>query len=324
MKGSLAVALAISLAHAGLAWGGLIAENVSKVPSNLITPVGPQSGTVQKFTSIACYDIGSGNLLDCGFDLTIDGLTQPASDVANNGGHTHNLSTHPVGTLRIVAPITAGPSASLAGQTSFDVFVISHEIPQVSGKIETVLNLRVPPGWHTVSPESCDGSGTSWCFLTRIDVGLNGLASLPDGGPFYTKVRGGAPAHADAVAYSGTPDAIVNLTEIAETYNQLTNNLLSINDMSLLKGGIFDITNNYARPHNLHRVGNSADINKTQGDCRANYDLMLAVNLIMPAEAGSFFARRTLPSSGRFLCESNGNIHIDLDGVPPPPPSPFQ
>lgn len=325
-RGTSTILIGLLLGVSELAYGGPILETVSKVPSNLITPLGPQSGTVQKLTSIACYDAGSGNLQDCGFDFTITGLTQPASDVANNGGHTHDLSTHPVGVLSIIAPILAGPSRSLAGQTSFDVFVVSHTIPEVSGKIDTVLNLRVPPGWHTVSPESCDGGGTSWCFNTTIDVGVSGLTNLPDGNPLYTKVRGGSPQHTDAVAYSGTADAVFYLTAIAELYNQLSNSVLSVNDMSLVKGGLFDIKNNYTVPHRTHRTGQSADINKTQGDCVQNFDLLMAVNFIMPAEGISFFDQRQFPSAGRFLCETTNqnDIHIDFDVVPPPPPSPFQ
>jgi hypothetical protein len=184
----------------------------------------------------------------------------------------------------------------------------------------------VPPGWRTVSPESCDGGGTSWCFATTIDVGVPGLTSLPDVSPFYVKVRGGAPQHQDAAAFFGTADTIFSLIEIADEYSDMTTRLLSVNDMSLPKGGLFDINSNYATPHTWHRVGQSADINKPLGTtCRDNYDLKIAVNFVMPAEAGSFFAkRRGFPSAGRFLCESNGNIHIDFDVVPPPPPSPFQ
>ena len=308
----------------GLAWAGPIFETASKVPSKLATPLGPQSGdTVQKLTSIACYDVSSGNLQDCGFDFTITGLHPPVADGANNGGHTHG-GARPLGDLQIIAPITSGRSTSLAGQTAFDVFVVSHSIPEVSGKIDTVLNLRVHPGSHTVSPESCDATQTSWCFFTTIDVGVSGLTNLPDGSPFYVKLRGGAPQHQDEVAYFGTSDAISNLTAIAEIYNDLSNNLLSVNDMSLPKGGLFDINSDYATPHIWHRVGQSADINTTQGGCRVNYDLQIAVALVMPAEAGSFFAKRQFPSSGRFLCEANGNIHLDFDVVPPPPPSPFQ
>lgn len=63
---SLAAVLTIALVHAGPAWGGEIRETVSKFPSNLDTPLGPQSGKVRKITAIACCDVRSGTLHDCG------------------------------------------------------------------------------------------------------------------------------------------------------------------------------------------------------------------------------------------------------------------
>jgi hypothetical protein len=323
---SLAAVLTIGLVHAGPAWSGEIRETVSKFPSNLATPLGPQSNTVQKFTGIGCYDARTGLLQDCGFDMTVVGLTPPPND--DNGGHNHNPDTHPTGDLSIVDPVVAGPSKSLLGlQTAFDIFVVSHKIPDVSGKVDTLLNLRVPPGWHTVSPESCDGSETSWCFRTTIAIRVPDLVSLPDISPFYEKHRNGAPNHQDADAYSGTADAIFNLIEIAEEYSNMTTLPLSINDMSLPKGGLFDIKSNYVSPHTWHRTGQSADINKPAGiDCRNDYELIVAVNFVMPADSRSFYTKRGFSRSGRFLCEPGPdfNIHIDLDVIPPPPPSPFQ
>ncbi|MGH7948170.1 MAG: hypothetical protein ACREQF_02975, partial [Candidatus Binataceae bacterium] len=79
---SLAAVLTIALVHAGPAWSGEIRETVSKFPSNLATPLGPQSNTVRKLTGIACYDFSSGSLQDCGFDMTIRGLTPSAADAA--------------------------------------------------------------------------------------------------------------------------------------------------------------------------------------------------------------------------------------------------
>ena len=308
--------------------GGPIFETVSKAPSNLETPLGPLSDTVQKVTSIACYDFLTGNLLNCDFDTTIIQLHQPTADVENNGGHTHNFDTHPLGTIQVVAPITTAPSTFQSGNTNFDTYFVSHEMPEASGKIDTVLNLHVPPSppdWHTVSPESCDASRTFWCFFTTIDVGLSGLLAMPSGVPSIVKVRSPDTAHTDAVAFSGKADAIFYLVQIADTYNQLTNgSRLSINDMSLLKGGVFDLNKDFDSPHILHRTGQSVDINKTLGDCRANYQLRRAVNMVLPAEPGSFFDQRMYPSQGHFLCEKNGNIHIDLDITAPPSPPPFE
>ena len=354
-KRSLATVLAILLAHSSLSWGGQILETVSKLPSNMSTPLGPMTKQVQKFTGIACFDVRNGMLQDCGFDMTVIGLTPPPSDVANNGGHTHDVDTHRLGKLSIIAPIIAGPSTSLAGQTAFDVFIISHAIPDVSGKIDTLLNLRVPtvpPGWHTVSPESCDATQTSWCFLTTVDVGVSGLTSLPGAsfsppcpvsqpGGSYKKCRNSDSAHTNAVAFSGTSDALLYLNAMADNYILMTGIPLSINDMSLFKGGLFDWKANplskefdpakiYLTPHSFHRTGQSADINRDNGNCIQNKSLLAVVNDVMPPIPGSPFAiNRTLNSQGRFLCEELGlkptnNIHIDFDVQAPPSPSAFQ
>jgi hypothetical protein len=333
------------LGHACVAWGGPILDTVSKVPSNLATPLGLQSGTVQKLTGIICYDVRSGNPQDCGFDISITGLHQPETTAENNGGHTHDFADHDVGLLSAVVPFTTVPTPFLQGQTNFDTVIVSHRIPEVSGKIDTLLNLRVPPGWVTVSPESCTGDRTSWCFFTTIDVGLPNdvrlprFMSLPDGPPFYRKARNPDLAHEDAVAFSGTADAIFYLIAIAEKYNELSTKVLGINDMSLVRGGLFDWKASrelakqfnftpiiFKKPHDFHRVGATADINKDNGDCTQNFDLYIAVNAIMPSDLVSFFPPRDFPSAGRFLCETTNqnSIHIDLDVAPPPPPSPFQ
>jgi len=44
----------------------ILGRSEIKFPSDLATPLGPQSNTVQKLTGIACYDARSGTLHDCG------------------------------------------------------------------------------------------------------------------------------------------------------------------------------------------------------------------------------------------------------------------
>jgi hypothetical protein len=314
IKTILLCALAVLCTQTGLAWGAPILATASTIPSDLNTPL-TTPGKVNMYTNIACTDASTGNFVSCGYDFSITGLKQPDTDPANNGVHTH-AGAHPVGTLKEIWPVPGNPVTSLNGYTQNTQVVISHQIPDVSGKIETVLNLRVPPGWHTVYPESCNGDGTSWCFNTTVDVGLN-LTPLPDAPGLYTKARkqnATALAHTDAVAFYGTDSALRNLTSIADWYNWLTLRTLSINDMSLIKGGLFDVYANYSPPHHDHRTGESADINKDNGDCTKNKALLLAVLIAMPPEPYTFYANRKLPSFGHFLCETSNsnNIHIDL------------
>jgi len=50
--------------------------------------------------------------------------------------------------------------------------------------------------------------------------------------------------------------------------------LVCVNDQSLPWGGLFDVNQNWMGPHDSHRVGTSADVNKASGQCP--YDLVLS------------------------------------------------
>ena len=186
-------------------------------------------------------------------------------------------------------------------------------MPEVSGKIDTILNLYVPPGWHTVSLESCDTSFTYWCFNTTVDVGVvTDLLPLADPQTYpglpYIRVRNNPTTdpHPNSVAFYGTINTLFFLNNIAISY-QDAGYLLSVNDMSLPRGGKFDIKGDYKlvgkkSGHKYHRTGTSADINKDDnGDCLLNDQLRRAVDQEMPIKAGSPFAVRyscknTIPS----------------------------
>lgn len=311
----------------GLAWGGTIYNTVKMQPLNLITPLGNITPKSLFVTNIACIDVSNGHYTDCAFDIRINGLVQPDTAVANNGGHspaTHS-GTRPVGDLQIVFPTTGAKTQYVYGQTNYNYVNVVHDMPEVSGKIETIYNLHVPPGWHTVYPESCNGDGTSWCFNTTVDVGVvTDLLPLadPQTNPGLPYIRVRKPlGHPDNVAYFGTINTLFLLNNIAISY-QDAGYLLSVNDMSLPRGGLFDVYAKYLTPHSYHRTGQSVDINKDHnGDCLQNKILRITVDEEMPIQAGSKFAnpKRYFPS--RFLCETGkqfgytNNIHIDFDGM---------
>ena len=325
IKTVLLCALAVLCTYASLAWSGPIYKTEPIKPSDLNTPLA-NPGKTSLYTYTGCVSVYTGIFIDCGYDFSITRLKQPEADPANNGGHTHTYANHPLGTLTVIWPPSSGnPSTSFKGQTQNSYVYFSHEIPPVSGKIETVLNLRVPQGWYTVNPESCDASNRSWCFNTTVDVGVKNLTSLPDTPSLYLKSRAPDVNHTDAVAFYGTDSAIGNIYKIAGWYNWLTEKRfkLSINDMSLIKGGLFDINGDYSAPHRSHRTGESADINKdvlngVKLDCTKNKLLSAAVFLVIRPEAGTIFSGRVAPSWGHFLCETgarfgySNNIHIDL------------
>src|SRR5450759_768943 len=85
------------------AWGGPILATVTIIPSDLNTPVAsPGKGYI--YANIACVNAATGNFTSCGYDFSITGLTPPDTDPANNGGHTHGYTTHPLGTVQVIRP----------------------------------------------------------------------------------------------------------------------------------------------------------------------------------------------------------------------------
>jgi hypothetical protein len=82
---------------------------------------------------------------------------------------------------------------------------------------------------------------------------------------------------------------------------------LSINDISLSKGGLFDWQTNWVKPHQTHRKGTDVDINQAPVDangtalapvpCPDDYALQGAVDIVQ------VFLGTSLPSLD---CELNG------------------
>lgn len=312
-------ALVVLLLQSGLAWSAPISRTGKAWPSNLNTPLGKPTAKSEFITFIACVHAYTGRYVDCAFDMRINGLAQPDTSISNNGGHPHGRR-HPLGDLQVIFPKVGVKNQFVTGQTKNNYVFVTHLMPEVSGKIETVLNLHVPPGSYTVWPESCNGNGLSWCFNTTLDVGI-AATLLPLPNPVanpnviypYTRVRN-ALGHPDDVAYFGTTNTLFFLNNISSSYKK-KGGTLSVNDMSLPRGGLFDFHANYLAPHGFHRTGQSADINKNNGDCLKNKRLRQVVDQEMPIKTGSQFAK--LYFSSHFRCELNNknNIHIDFDGI---------
>lgn len=299
--------LTVLASFAGASWGfGPVLKTGSSQPSNLRTVLGDASRPEEVNKAfISCYNILNGSLLDCRFVMTITGLADPTTAPENSGGHSHVAGTvRDLGELRF----GGGSGNQVTGQTMNAVVRVEQRVPEVSGKIETELDLFVPPGWFTVFPQSFDASRSFWRFITRLDVTVAGLSMLPTSptGTFI-KVRGNDMSHTDAVAFYGTGDALLFLNAIADNYRLLTADPqnpagvpLSVNDMSLIAGGYFDLNLDWRSPappgrpkHVYHRVGTSVDINRQPGgDCLQNKTLRAVVDLIMPVDSRSPIARR--------------------------------
>ncbi len=336
-------------------WGqpfGLAELRASTPPSDLRTVLGRASRYEHVFdTVIGCYDARTtGVLIDCRFAMRINDLVEPIDSVENHGGHTHGPSYPTGGPPRDLGELRFGGASGsqVNGQTANTVVRVKQRVPQVSGRIDTRLNVFSPPGWHTVSPpKACDATETFWCFILKLDVTVPELTSLPASkcstappqAPIC-KSRNPDDNHTDEVVFYGDGNTLLFLGYVGESYRRLTitsqnptGRRVSVNDMSLIAGGYFDhLRREWRAPeqpppkpsasHFYHRIGTSADINKTDGDCTKNKTLRAVVDLLMPVESRSPIARRANAPGferSRFLCEleNNKNIHIDFDQIVP-------
>lgn len=279
-----------------------------------------------------------GAFLDCPFTTSIIDLVEPSGDVENNGGHTHSNPGREFGELQFQAV----KGRQISGNTNGDIAIVTQKLPQFGGRILTRIDEKMPVsgGWYCLdSPElPCLDRNTFRADVT-VDVRVPRLASLPSASGSnagnYTKDRQRDDAHKDENAYYGLPGTIIALPEMARLFRKYSGEPLSINDMSLPKGGRFDVDHNWVpvknadgtwtgKAHGEHRIGLSADINrrvKTDGSkmpCLENRELRRAVDLVIPSNqpralVNENAAGRTM---SRLYCEPSTFQHIDFDGIP--------
>jgi hypothetical protein len=143
---------------------------------------------------------------------------------------------------------------------------------------------------------------------------------VPDPGAsdHYIKVRSKDTNHPDSVAFKIKPEHLSQLRKIADKYYQKfqhenINRPLSLNDMTLPLGGLFDVKHNWSPPHKSHRDGTDADVNKTYNNvtilCKDDTNLIKALQHVLPN------VRHTAPgdTNSALLCESHGRKHIDFE-----------
>lgn len=236
---------------------GIFVRNIERRPTLSL-----ESNNVESIThTIACHDIRTGKMLDCRIKFATF-LKEPYEGncdecIVNNGGHTHNYDTYPFTQPK-----------EFEDSTEYIVKNFVRRIPQVAGYIvEDILGI-FPLYYRCIS--GCY-TWNSWYERTNILVGIEGLQELedPSANDHYVKNRNGEADHPEA--FYGTPDTISTLKEIADKYYALTENengpetpgrILSVNDMSLPRGGLFDIEADWVKPHKTHRRGTDVDINR--------------------------------------------------------------
>lgn len=273
---------ALLLVVSTLQWSSVtLADGVIQPSTAKYRPTLP--GKPSTFTTyFGCFQWSNGTPINCSFTLKIDGLKEPQFAFDNNGGHFHftnrplSLNNKPLQHDGDLDPSAFG----VAGFTSLDPSqewgVVAHETPETSGKLAGESTL-VTLGRFQCSLDCF--TSTSWRWEDTYDIGVRNLAELPGRPSEYLKVRNPDTNHPDSVAFNGAPLALQMLPLIAQRYFELSKRLLSVNDMSLIKGGLFDCCKEpWMPPHSAHREGKDADINQGGVGCDQDGNLQTAVD----------------------------------------------
>jgi len=185
---------------------------------------------------------------------------------------------------------------------------IVYPVSEVSGEAQVDVQVTAPAGWSC--PKFfpvCYGEKTyrnrdtvhimEWDYWGRHRVGPypwqwqydpkpTRLAELPDPDQYqhYIKVRNRDPGHPDSVAFYIKEKHLLQVLDLADWFHVLSNppRVLSLNDMTLVLGGLFDIHHDWAPPHRSHRNGTDTDINGDGVPCPKDHALIKAARRVIP------------------------------------------
>jgi hypothetical protein len=180
----------------------------------------------------------------------------PSTGSPEAAGHLHDTRpAHAQGVLRQAGADATGCTAVIDAE-GMGTCTLVYQPSEVSG-VETII--ATAPGF----PEA----------QTKVTVEVPGLVELPADPTRYVQVgaphnhadtndpcRGVPPTSEHSQNHSGLPELNAAVVAIAETMLQETGILLRVNDMSLPRGGLFDIRNDWRTSHLTHRVGRNVDL----------------------------------------------------------------
>lgn len=223
----------------------------------------PRSPVVTPYLHIfSCYDIITGNKLDCQvYDELVGVVSSSGNPLVNAGFHAAHQGSHPLvdkstgasGFFCLLCTDFNQDPLIVQTKTNSASAVVFHSVPQFAGRVQVKATITPPPGWSCLTDCNFD-------FVE--EVGVDGLSELEVIGVNHQIIRDGTSTH--PIGASGTSDALNRVRVFAHAYKTTTNNGLSVNDLSLPRGGKFDLHNAYDeadKEHIEHRRGTDFDIN---------------------------------------------------------------
>lgn len=209
-----------------------------------------------KTETIYVYDVTTGYIIP-NSNVTLT----PPKPRPFSGGHDHNDTSRPAGSL--------SPLSGNTGANGFQ-FQTTFTAPEVSGIVDTYGNCTAPGGF-TCFPNYDVPIGVEVPYFFELAPGstydLVGSYGMPGVNSQHTRNHFGT--------YSFTSKLLDLAALYYMQYQNQPNPKLQFNDMSLEKGGLFDIYNNWHPDHFEHRVGISADLSLVAPARRRNLPLLL-------------------------------------------------
>lgn len=324
------------------------AQYISSTAINVEPPVPeiqrPGDQLEQLSLGYGCIDGRSGEPIQCRFELEKLGLASNQADDRVTGGHHHDdpprpmtglysrLDEEPDDEMRIVGwTVNEGEGAPYD-----EVHKIEYEIMEVSGEYLLDARLELMGGWVCLN----------WCWdrytrrvRTHVRTGFDlhslecdydhpgtptpGACRSSDGA--FLIIRGEQvtqePAHKEAMHLRRLAKA--RLLLYASLYQSTYGEPLSINDLSLPIGGLFDLNgqwwaegNSSGNGHYSHRDGRHADFNSRRQDgsrfeCRSNRWLREQVRESNYVLSGS----RNLSGPIHWSCSTVYSTHLTFVAV---------
>ncbi len=207
---------------------------------------------------VGCYDAYVMDWADCPFSVSITEDTSPP--YIAGAGHTHSRMVGTgIGKLSGAGAVQVS-QWEVRGQTA-QTFWIRHDQPEMSGGVIMKAVIPAPPG-RVCRP---DGSLAACTIIYHVEFQVQGLRPMPPSTANDYKFSG-HPFLADGTPnnhtgnHFGTPGLIAATAAVAHDFFDQTGRQLSVNDMSLPQGGLYDYHDTGLPPHKGHRKGTGVDI----------------------------------------------------------------
>ncbi len=314
-----ALSATISLYTSARADGYIKQNRFKKLPSTI--PNGSKNNEDIQIIKIGygCFASYSGIPVNCRFRQELTGIRSPETDTENNGGHSHfdnRPLTYRGGALKVTnsTDLDSTPYGVMGftkTTSSFDPnwgwAYVEYEVPQASGIVMGESELKLTTNdW--VCASNCY-TRDSWRFADTYDIGLRPLWELPDPNPAdnYVKVRNSDDAHTNEVAYNGTLSTVLLLQVLGDAYKKHSGRKISVNDMSLPRGGVFDISKNWNADHYTHHIGKDVDLNRDGIACDKNSELKQTIG-----EIAAVFEMKLVCESGS-ICQAGEKCKYHID-----------